>query len=86
MAGIKDKMGREAFSVGFEYAYSKLEKDKKQGALDLLQLAKKYLDKGKLILHHNNPKKGMNPFGNMPNPRKGSVGKEYLLFLSSVLF
>ena len=45
MASLKDRMGREAFSVGFDYAYSKLEKDIRGGAKDLLNLAEKYVNK-----------------------------------------
>lgn len=43
MPGMTHKLGREAFSAGFELAYSKLGKDRQKAVLDLFKLAEKYL-------------------------------------------
>ena len=43
MAGLKHKMGREAFSKGFDLAYSKVGKDRQEAIVDLFNMAEKYL-------------------------------------------
>ena len=50
MSSIKHKMGREAFSAGFELAYSKLGKDRQKAILDIFKLAEGYLNRADMKL------------------------------------
>lgn len=43
--GIKHKLGRRAFSKGFDIAYGKMGKDRQKAVLDLFRMAQKYIDK-----------------------------------------
>ena len=45
MAGLGHKMGRVAFSKGFDLAYSRLGKDRQKAIRDMFRLAETYLDK-----------------------------------------
>ncbi len=52
MSSIKHKMGREAFSAGFELAYSKLGKDRQKAILDIFKLAEGYLNRADMKLDY----------------------------------
>ena len=53
MGKLKHKLGRKAFSKGFDVAYGKLGKDRQQAVLDLFKKAEKYLDKTEVKIDYN---------------------------------
>lgn len=53
------KLGREAFSAGFEVAYSKLGKDRQSAVMDMLKLAEKYLRNANMDLNYEKMEKDL---------------------------
>jgi MoaA/NifB/PqqE/SkfB family radical SAM enzyme len=54
MASIKHKLGREAFGVAFEVAYSKLGKERQDAVLDMFKMAEKYLKSANIDINYEN--------------------------------
>ncbi|MGI6177967.1 MAG: radical SAM protein [Eubacterium sp.] len=59
MASMTHKLGREAFSAGFEVAYSKLGKDRQSAVMDMLKLAEKYLRNANMDLNYEKMEKDL---------------------------
>lgn len=59
MASMTHKLGREAFSAGFEVAYSKLGKDRQGALMDMLKLAEKYLRNANMDLNYEKMEKDL---------------------------
>ncbi len=59
MASMTHKLGREAFSAGFEVAYSKLGKDRQGAVMDMFKLAEKYLRNANMDLNYEKMEKNL---------------------------